>query len=83
MQIASEKHPSGMVTVKGLQGEAIQDLCEAAKTVTHSQDSSQQPVAMVANFLYPKGHVVAGTINVINYILQHGIIKVRILNKRE
>lgn len=77
MQIASETHPSGMVTVKGLQDEAIQDLCEAAKIVTHSQASIQPPVAMAANFLYPKGHVIAGTLDVIKYILENGKIKVR------
>ncbi|KAK3736451.1 hypothetical protein QZH41_008112 [Actinostola sp. cb2023] len=65
MQIASEEHPSGMVTVKGLNEDEIHKLCETA--VVQSQATS---VAMVANYLYPRGHVIAGTMDAVEYVLQ-------------
>ena len=75
MQSASDILPSGMVTVKGLDEDAIHDLCETAKNAVQSQENP--PVAMVANYLYPKGYVIAGTMDVIEYILQCGLSEVR------
>ena len=61
-----------MVTVKGLNEDEIHKLCETA--VDQSQATS---VAMVANYLYPRGHVIAGTMDAVEYVLQCAKSKVR------
>ena len=73
MQAASEKNPSGMLTVKGLNENEIQELCTIARSAVQSQDT-----AVIANHLYPRGHVIAGPMDAIEYVLQFSKSKVRL-----
>ena len=74
MQQASEKIPSGMVTIKGLNENEIQELCTIASNTVQSQDT-----AVIANYLYPRGHVIAGPMDAVEYVLQFGKSKVRLV----
>ncbi|KXJ27307.1 malonyl-CoA-acyl carrier protein transacylase, mitochondrial [Exaiptasia diaphana] len=67
MQEASEKTPSGMVTVKGLNENEIQELCTIASNAVQSKDS-----VVIANHLYTRGHVIAGPMDAVEYVLQFG-----------
>lgn len=76
MQEASDQHPSGMVSIMGSADLDVQFLCDTAKEWSYSR-GTQEPVACVANYLFPGGWVLGGDKSSIQYILEFGKAKVR------
>jgi len=53
----------------------IQELCDAAKEWSLSR-GTQEPVACIANYLFPGGWVLGGDKSSIQYIMEFGKAKV-------
>ena len=75
MQDASDQHPSGMVSIMGPADLDVQLLCGTAKEWSYST-GTQEPVACVANYLFPGGWVLGGDQSSVQYILEFGKAKV-------
>ena len=80
MQRASEEFPSGMITVTGLDEEQVTQLCNSAKRQTNNPSLGSQSIAIIASYLFPKGYVIAGSEEVIQFIERHAMTKVRCTN---
>ena len=77
MQKASDQVPSGLVSVMGHADLDIQLLCRDAEQWSYSR-GTQEPVACVANYLFPGGWVLGGDKSSVQYILECGKTKVRL-----
>ena len=75
MQEASDQRPSSMVSIMGLADLDIQLLCDSAKEWSSSR-GTQEPVACVANYLFPGGWALGGDKSSVQYILEFGKVKV-------
>lgn len=75
MQEASDQVPSGLVSVMGHADLDIQSLCNEAQEWSYSR-GTQEPVACVANYLFPGGWVLGGDESSVQYILEYGKAKV-------
>lgn len=75
MQEASDQHPSGMVSIMGRADLDIQELCVAAKEWSLSR-GTQEPLACIANYLFPGGWVLGCDKSSIQYIMECGKTKV-------
>ena len=77
MQEASDKQPSGMVSIMGPVDLDIQLLCDSAKEWSNSRGTPSEPVACVANYLFPGGWVLGGDKLSLQYIMKFAKAKVR------
>ena len=77
MQEASDQVPSGLVSIMGHADLDIQLLCRDAEQWSYSR-GTQEPVACVANYLFPGGWVLGGDKSSVQYILECGKTKVRL-----
>ena len=75
MQEASEQVPSGLVSIIGNADLDVQLLCNNAKEWSNSR-GTREPVACVANYLFPGGWVLGGDKSSVQYILEFGKSKV-------
>ncbi|KAL9974743.1 hypothetical protein ACROYT_G011823 [Oculina patagonica] len=83
MQEASDQQPSGMVSIMGPADLDVQLLCDTAKEWSNSR-GTQEPVACVANYLFPGGWVLGGDKSSVQYIVEfgkakHGIKKAQLI----
>jgi len=74
MQEASDQVPSGLVSIMGHADLDVQLLCDNAKEWSYSR-GTQEPVACVANYLFPGGWVLGGDKSSVQYILEYGKAK--------
>lgn len=74
MQEASDQVPSGLVSIMGHADLDIQSLCHNAEEWSCSR-GTQEPVACVANYLFPGGWVLGGDKSSVQYILEYGKAK--------
>lgn len=77
MQKASDQVPSGLVSIMGHADLDIQLLCRDAEEWSYNR-GTQEPVARVANYLFPGGWVLGGDKSSVQYILEYGKAKVRL-----
>ena len=75
MQQACQQHPSGMVSIVGPAAVDLQALFDAAKHWSLTK-GTKEPVACLANYLFPGGWVLGGDRSSIDYILKYGKVKV-------
>ena len=75
MQEASDQVPSGLVSIMGHAGLDVESLCRDAEEWSYSR-GTQEPVACVANYLFPGGWVLGGDKSSVQYILEYGKDKV-------
>lgn len=61
MQFASDKKPSGMISIVGVSKDIIEDLCKQTK------QELQQDVT-IGNYLCDKNYSISGSIEAINYV---------------
>ena len=76
MQEASDKHPSGLVSILAPANLDLHLLCDQAKEWSH-KSGTEEPVACVANYLFPGGWVIGGDKSSVKYILEFGKAKVQ------
>ncbi|PFX31360.1 Malonyl-CoA-acyl carrier protein transacylase, mitochondrial [Stylophora pistillata] len=74
MQEASDKYPSGLVSILAPPDLDIHLLCDHAKEWSYS-NGMEEPVACVANYLFPGGWVIGGDKSSVKYILEFGKAK--------
>lgn len=74
MQEASDKYPSGLVSILAPPDLDIHLLCDHAKEWSYS-NGMEEPVACVANYLFPDGWVIGGDKSSVKYILEFGKAK--------
>lgn len=74
MQEASDKHPSGLVSILAPANLDLHLLCDHAKEWSH-KSGTEEPVACVANYLFPGGWVIGGDKSSVKYILEFGKAK--------
>lgn len=74
MQKASDQVPSGLVSIMGHADLDIQLLCRDAEEWSYNR-GTQEPVACVANYLFPGGWVLGGDKSSVQYILEYGKAK--------
>ena len=75
MQEASDQVPSGLVSIMGHADLDIQLLCDNAEEWSYHR-GTEEPVACVANYLFPGGWVMGGDKSSVRYILDYGKAKV-------
>lgn len=61
MQIASDRTPSGMISIVGLSREIVEDLCH------QTQKNLQQDIS-IGNYLCDKNYSISGSIEALKYI---------------
>lgn len=61
MQLACKEHPGGMLSVIGMQENALQQLCCEAEKEGHG-------TVCVANYIFPKGFVLSGSTSSLQFI---------------
>ena len=75
MREASEGRPSGLVTVVGLTEDGIWELCKEAKEYSMTS-GIKNPVAVISNYLFPRGFVIGGDLSAVQYVVEVGKRKV-------
>ena len=76
MQEVSDQVPSRLVSIMGHEDLNIQLLCDNAEEWSYSR-GTQEPVACVANYLFPGVWVLGGDNTSVQYVLEYGKAKVR------
>ena len=61
MQLACKEYPGGMLSVIGMQEDALQQLCSGAEREGHG-------TICIANYIFPKGFVLAGTLSSLQFV---------------
>ncbi|XP_028392888.1 malonyl-CoA-acyl carrier protein transacylase, mitochondrial-like [Dendronephthya gigantea] len=65
MQRASDENPSGMVTITGVDEQEVEDLLKSVREIL-----KEDVTIKIANYLYPRGFVLAGDRKAIDYLLK-------------